>query len=116
MVIFGDWGYGPEDNRYGVAADTRAVDETLMYGDPRLEEQLWGDDDVILIGYGDDNYGAEVSVWAGDGNDLVDIHGDWRKYSIYGGRGNDTFNVDGGASVGKDYGMFLNGGLGNDIF
>ena len=37
-----------------------------------------------------------VIVYAGDGNDLVDIHGDWSEYSIRGGRGNDTFNVDGG--------------------
>ena len=37
LVIFGDWGYGPEDNRYGVAADDNTIDESLMYGDPRLE-------------------------------------------------------------------------------
>ena len=38
LVIFGDWGYGPEDNRYGIGVDERTIDETLMYGDPRLEE------------------------------------------------------------------------------
>ena len=35
LIIFGDWGYGPEDNRYGIAANS--IDETLIYGDPRLE-------------------------------------------------------------------------------
>ena len=57
-----------------------------------------------------------VIVYAGDGNDLVDIHGDWYGYDINGGRGNDTFNVDGGWTTGKDYGMLIKGGLGNDIF
>ena len=57
---------------------------------------LVGDDDVILIGYGDGDDENEVHVYAGDGDDLVDIHGDWWKYDINGGRGNDTFIVDGG--------------------
>ena len=30
---------------------------------------------MILIGYGDVDYDAEVRVYAGDGDDLVDIHG-----------------------------------------
>ena len=87
-----------------------------MYGDPRLEEQLWGDDDVILIGYGDEDYASEVTVYAGDGDDLVDIHGDWHDYLINGGRGNDTFIVDGGwdADNGGDDVMKIDGGLGND--
>ena len=67
-----------------------------MYGDPRLEEQLVGDDDVILIGYGDSDEDNTVNVYAGDGDDLVDIHGNWHNYNINGGRGDDTFIVDGG--------------------
>ena len=55
-----------------------------------------GDDDVILIGYGVTDNENDVTVYAGDGDDLVDIHGDWHSYLIYGGRGADTFNVDGG--------------------
>ena len=100
LTIFGDWGYGPEDNRYGVADGDEGVhDASLMYGDPRLEEMLVGDDDEILIGYGynsDTSYDNEVHVYAGDGDDLVDIHGDWWLYNINGGRGDDTFIVDGG--------------------
>ena len=67
-----------------------------MYGDPRLEEQLVGDDDVILIGYGDSDNDNTVNVYAGDGDDLVDIDGNWHNYNINGGRGDDTFIVDGG--------------------
>lgn len=70
---------------------------------------------MILIGYGDDEYDAEVTVYAGDGDDLVDIHGDWHDYLINGGRGNDTFIVDGGFSgAGGDDVMKIDGGLGND--
>lgn len=97
LTIFGDWGYGPEDNRYGVPDDVYGVhDASTQYGDPRLEEMLVGDDDVILIGYGDYDAENEVYVYAGDGDDLVDIHGDWWLYNINGGRGDDTFIVDGG--------------------
>ena len=60
--------------------------------------------------------GPKAIVYAGDGDDLVDIHGDWSGYEIYGGRGNDTFNVDGGWSGTGDYGMVISGGLGDDIF
>ena len=91
-----------------------SFDRTLMYGDPRLEGQLWGDDDVILIGYGDSDQDAEVTVYAGDGDDLVDIHGGWHDYLINGGRGNDTFIVDGGFVTGDDDVMKIDGGLGND--
>ena len=37
LIIFGDWGYGPEDDRYGLE-NGNSVDRTLIYGDPRLEE------------------------------------------------------------------------------
>ena len=67
---------------------------------------LWGDDDIIMLGYGDPEYfdrndnvimiDVDAYVYAGDGDDLVDIHGQWMDYYIRGGRGNDTFNVDGG--------------------
>ena len=58
---------------------------------------LVGDDDVILIGYGDGTDSDQiVTVYAGDGDDLVDISGNWYEYDINGGRGNDTFIVDGG--------------------
>lgn len=70
---------------------------------------------MILIGYGDLDYDAEVTVYAGDGNDLVDIHGRWHDYLINGGRGNDTFIVDGGyPGAGGDDVMKIDGGLGDD--
>ena len=73
---------------------------------------------MILIGYGNPDYDEEVTVYAGDGDDLVDIHGDWHDYLINGGRGNDTFIVDGGwrTEDGGDDVMKIDGGLGDDIF
>ena len=73
---------------------------------------------MILIGYGNVDYDAEVTVYAGDGDDLVDIHGDWHDYLINGGRGNDTFIVDGGWKEDDDGNdvMKIDGGLGDDIF
>lgn len=74
---------------------------------------------MILIGYGNPEYDEEaVTVYAGDGDDLVDIHGDWHDYLINGGRGNDTFIVDGGwrNDEGGDDEMIIDGGLGDDIF
>ena len=64
MVIFGDWGYGPEDDRYGIEAQGRLHDPALIrsQGNPSLstygntdEPLLWGDDDVILLGEGEDD-------------------------------------------------------------
>ena len=40
-IVFGDWGYGPEDNPY---------DPTMQYGDETLEKKKWGDDDIIEFG------------------------------------------------------------------
>ena len=71
---------------------------------------------MILIGYGDEEYDAEVTVYAGDGDDLVDIHGGWHDYLINGGRGNDTFIVDGGFVTGDDDVMKIDGGAGDDTF
>ena len=61
---------------------------------------------------------VDAYVYAGDGDDLVDIHGQWSYYHIRGGRGNDTFNVDGGwqESGSGDDDMFIYGGPGDDIF
>jgi hypothetical protein len=36
LNIWGDWAYGPESD---------PTDETMQYGDTRLEKKLWGDDD-----------------------------------------------------------------------
>ena len=61
-----------------------------QYGDERLEGLLWGDDDIIMLGYGDPEeeltdsegnvidtimFDVDAYVYAGDGDDLVDIHG-----------------------------------------
>ena len=37
-MVWGDWGYGPEDDPYN---------KDLQYGDPDLEPLLQGDDDVM---------------------------------------------------------------------
>ena len=39
-MVWGDWGYGPEDDPYNV---------DLQYGDPTLEPLLQGDDDTMYI-------------------------------------------------------------------
>ena len=68
MVIFGDWGYGAEDDRYGIAPGNQ-------YGDERLEPQLQGDDDIILVIRGDNSADEteEAYVFAGDGDDEIEI-------------------------------------------
>ena len=39
-MVWGDWGYGPEDDPYN---------KDLQYGDPDLEPLLQGDDDIMYI-------------------------------------------------------------------
>ena len=106
LNIWGDWGYGGEGSEY---------DPTMQYGDPRLEEQLWGDDDIILVGEGYGDQTTNVRVWAGDGDDDVDIAFGWYGHEIFGGRGDDTITFDGQfpTSIGTST---LNGGPGDDLF
>ena len=94
-----------------------------MYGNTD-EPLLWGDDDVILLGYGNNaNSESTAYVYAGDGDDLVDIHGNWHDTLVHGNRGNDTFVVDGGwdgvtsnTSDDNNDVMTIWGDLGDDIF
>ena len=68
LNLWGDWGYGPEDDPY---------DATAQYGDIRLEEQLWGDDDIIRVGKAGAAGSTTARVWAGDGDDEIDIREGW---------------------------------------
>ena len=68
LNLWGDWAYGPEDDPYNV---------TGQYGDIRLEEQLWGDDDIIRVGKADGAGTTTARVWAGDGDDEIDIREGW---------------------------------------
>ena len=108
LLIFGDWGYGSESDPYNPA---------LQYGDIRLEEQLWGDDDIIRVGggYGGTSETTNARVWAGDGDDEIDISSGWYGHEIHGGRGDDTITFD-GAYTGSMGTSTLNGGLGDDLF
>lgn len=106
LNIWGDWGYGGEGSEY---------DPTLQYGDTRLEEQLWGDDDIILVGEGYGDMTTSANVWAGDGDDNIDIAFGWYGHQIYGGRGDDTITFDGTFPTGTGTST-LNGGLGDDLF
>ena len=51
---------------------------------------------------------------------MVDLHGGWHDIDVSGGRGNDTFVVDGGfvpnGSDDEDDVMYIWGGLGDDTF
>ena len=67
--IWGDWGYGPEDDPYDIYGQYGG------YGvdNRRREERLEGDDDIIRIPEinpdDDDNLSNLHRFWAGDGND-----------------------------------------------
>ena len=105
LLIWGDYGYGT-DGSFVVAE---------QYGDARLEEQIWGDDDIIRIGKGGGAETSSARVWAGDGDDEIDIASGWYGHEINAGRGDDTiiFNGSYSGSMGT---TTLNGGLGDDIF
>ena len=55
--------------------------------------------------------GKFQTVFAGDGNDIVDLGNSWTNTVAYGGSGNDTFNL-------PTVGTFLDvyGGDGDDVF
>ena len=109
LLVFGDWGYGSEDDPYGA---------TGQYGDIRLEKKLHGDDDIIRVGEGAGAVGSQTTsarVWAGDGDDEIDITEGWYGHEIFGGRGDDTITF-GGSYAGSAGTSTLNGGLGDDIF
>ena len=78
-IVFGDWGYGPEDDRYG---DTQ-------YGDEALEKKLQGDDDIIIFGDSQTPGTDEQTFYAGDGFDQITMGDDYTNSFGYGGRGND---------------------------
>ena len=82
--IWGDWAYGPEDDPYNYG---------LQYGDPNLEEQLQGDDDVIFVPNSRpdrDRPGKRLDVFAGDGEDTVTAGEGWGRSFMNLGRGDDT--------------------------
>ena len=79
-IVFGDWGYGPDDDRYG----------NTQYGDAALEKKLQGDDDIIIFGDSQDTATSEQIFYAGDGDDQITMGEDYRTSTGYGGRGNDT--------------------------
>ena len=49
-LVFGDWGYGPEEDRYN---------DSMQYGDIHLEEKLHGDDEIIIFGNTQRFFGME---------------------------------------------------------
>ena len=57
------------------------------------------------------NNGYGQFVFAGDGDDLVDLGSNWDETVAYGGRGNDTFNLPVEGST-----MVVYGGDGDDVF
>ena len=101
-TIFGDFGYGAEGSRF----------TGTQYGDTRLEKKLWGDADIIDVGYGTADHA--LLVYAGDGDDYIETEYGYKDKSVFGGRGNDEIWWGGSHSdpttVHKLY-----GGLGDDL-
>ena len=91
--IFGDWGYGLEENPY-------IADRIMQMLDTRREKKLQGHDDIIYTGNGGGAAGGAANiggrplhVYAGDGDDVVNAGKGWLTSFIYGGRGDDTVTV-----------------------
>ena len=102
MLIFGDWGYGPDGDRYALP----------QYGDTRLEKKLWGDADTILAGVGKNQ--NTLSIFAGDGDDYVETEYGHKIMNLFGGRGNDEIRW-GGAATDAASAHTIDGGLGDDL-
>ena len=109
VYLFGDWGYGPEDDPYD-------LNRLNQYTDSRLEKKLHGDDDIILTGDGGGNYGggAPIYTFAGDGDDVIVQGKDWAIAEVNAGSGDDKITVENGwAAGGSSY--FIFGEDGDDI-
>ena len=109
VLLFGDWGYGPEDDPYNISRENQLQDS-------RLEKKLHGDDDIILTGEGGgvDGGGAPLYTFAGDGDDVIVVGRDWTNAEINAGSGDDTITIENGTiAVGSSFLIF--GEDGNDI-
>ena len=109
VYLFGDWGYGPEDDPYNLFRENQLTDS-------RLEKKLHGDDDIILTGNGGgiNGGGAPIYTFAGDGDDVIVLGKDWAIAEVNAGSGDDTITVENGST---DLGstIFIFGEDGNDI-
>ena len=109
VLLFGDWGYGPEDDPYNIFRENQLTDS-------RLEAKLHGDDDIILTGEGGGIAGgsAPIYTFAGDGDDVIVLGKDWARADVNAGSGDDTITVENGSlAVGSTISIF--GEDGNDI-
>ena len=126
--LFGDHGYGTKSfasnmDREGEidyyyedgdpdAFDDLIADPDLFFNDferHHLEDELWGDDDVIINAPGTSDYFE--FIWAGDGDDKVTAGGGWGESYIHGGDGNDDITL-GYLNL---TGPRVRGGRGNDV-
>lgn len=86
-----------------IAAEVAEFNDWERY---HLEDELWGDDDVIVGGVGGSDYGEWI--WGGDGDDDITMGEGWGKGFTHGGDGDDKIH---------DRGMIkpaIRGGRGDD--
>ena len=73
--------------------------------DSRREKKQQGDDDIIYTGNGGGAStaanigGSKSTVYAGDGDDIINQGKAWLDSAIYAGRGDDTVNVLNGFNI-----------------
>ena len=73
--------------------------------DPRREKKQQGDDDIIYTGNGGgitnaaNIGGGSSTVYAGDGDDIINQGKAWLNSAVYAGRGDDTVNVLNGFTI-----------------
>lgn len=93
--LYGDYKYG---------------DGTGANFDDALDDQLWGDDDII---HGQDGAGATMfsqNIFGGDGDDQIYSGDAWGGHHIRGNRGDDLIVT---GTIGNN-GQIVDGGSGND--
>ena len=78
------------------------------YGEDALDKDLWGDDDIIYGGYGDQE--NRQTIYGGDGSDEIHVGYAWRHAKTYGQTGDDTIY----APQDTRRTNFIYGGEGND--
>ena len=81
--------YYYEDN-YGDDIIINTDNYFLDWERDHVEDELWGDDDTIIGGYGQSGYGEWI--WGGDGDDNILMGYGFNYGATWGGDGNDAIH------------------------
>ena len=92
-IIRSDWfGWKSGDESLGVnAGGGEYIYGDYKYGLDALDKDLWGDDDRIYGGNGDQS--SDQTIHGGDGDDYIALGHSWDDVDVFGGNGNDTFRT-----------------------